>query len=246
MYIFNKSSSKNLSDLIPEGYVDIHSHLLPAIDDGAKNVQETLNFLRQLSDYGFDKFITTPHIMPGVWNNTSHGIVAKEQELKSFLKQEPCSYPIKAAAEYYIDEHFMQLIKSGELLTLDDKHVLIEFSYINAPLIIYDVIFELKLSGYIPVVAHPERYRYYSFKNGDYHNLKKAGCKFQLNLLSLTGYYGKSVYETSKQLIENNMINFTGSDVHNESQISAFKQKVLLKDINLLKTILDNNLFFAG
>ncbi len=117
-------------------------------------------------------------------------------------------------------------------------------SYISPPMQLYDIIFELQLAGYKPILAHPERYNFYHLNFDEYKKLKKAGCLFQLNLLSVTGYYGKPVFEAAKKLLENNMIDFTGSDTHHERHIEAFKSPILLKQPDLLiKALKKNSLF---
>ncbi len=243
MFLFNKPK-KRLEDLIPDGYTDIHSHLLPGIDDGAKDEQNTIELINALKNYGFSQFITTPHILSGVWNNTKSGIVAKESDTKKVLDREGISNPFKAAAEYMMDETFIKLIKNEPLLTIKENYVLVEMSYLNPPIQLYDILFELQVAGYTPILAHPERYLFYHQKFEEYGKLKKAGCLLQLNLLSVTGYYGKHVAEVSNKLLENDMINFTGSDVHHNRHIAAFKNKVLLKKYDKLEAAINKNTFF--
>ena len=243
MFIFSKPK-KRLADLIPDGYVDIHSHLLPGIDDGSKDEENTISLINSLKGYGFSQFITTPHVLSGVWNNTRTGIIAKENSTKELLKSNSISNPFKAAAEYLMDDVFLKLIKDEPLLTLKDNYVLVEMSYLNAPLQLYDILYELQLKGYKPVLAHPERYLFYHFKYEEYEKLKRVGCLFQINLLSVTGYYGKPVFDVCRKLLENNMIDFTGSDTHHERHIEAFKSTVLLKDTEpLIKALNKNSLF---
>ena len=240
MFFFSKPKIR-LADIIPEGYVDIHSHLLPGIDDGATNPENSLLLLNSLKGYGFSQFITTPHVLTGVWNNTKDDITTNEAGTKQFLTQQGINNPFKAAAEYLMDDTFLKLFKEEPLLTLKDNYVLVEMSYINAPIQLYDILYELQIAGYKPVLAHPERYMFYHFKFEEYSKLKKAGCLFQINLLSVTGYYGKAVLEASKKLLENNMIDFAGSDTHHERHIEAFKSPVLLKDNTPLLKALNNN-----
>ncbi|MGV3461091.1 MAG: tyrosine-protein phosphatase [Flavobacterium sp.] len=244
MLFFNKPKPV-LADLIPDGYTDIHSHLLPGIDDGANDIEDTASLIKTLQDYGFANFITTPHILTGVWNNTADGIRQKETETIKLLPQHEVSVPFKSAAEYLMDDTFLNLLKTEELLTLKDRYVLVEMSYLNPPMQLYDIIYELQLRDYKPVLAHPERYNFYAGKMEDFQKLKRAGCFFQLNLLSVTGYYGKGPLETSKRLLEAGMIDFTGSDVHHERHTDAFKSKVLLKETAALIKALDKNLLFA-
>jgi protein-tyrosine phosphatase len=242
--LFNKPKP-SLADLIPDGYTDIHSHLLPGIDDGAKDIEDTVSLIKSLQEFGFSKFITTPHILTGVWNNTAEGIKKKELETSDKLPGYNIASPLKSAAEYLMDDTFLNLLKTDKLLTLKDNYVLVEMSYLNLPLQLYEIIYELQLRDYKPILAHPERYNFYAGKIEHYEKLKKAGCLFQLNLLSVTGYYGKGPLETAKKLLALGMIDFTGSDVHHERHVDAFKSKVLLKNTAALINAISKNQFFT-
>ena len=154
-------SKPRLKDLIPENHIDIHSHLLPGIDDGAKTFEDTLSLTKALQGFGVSQFITTPHIIQHVWDNTHEQILAKSATTILALEKNNISAPFKAAAEYLMDDQFVHLFQSGELLTLKDNYVLVEMSYINAPIQLYSILFDLQVAGYIPVLAHPERYLFY-------------------------------------------------------------------------------------
>ncbi|MFP9100027.1 tyrosine-protein phosphatase [Flavobacterium sp. RHBU_24] len=245
MLFFKKKPKTTLASLIPQGYVDIHSHLLPGIDDGAADQANSLSLINTLRDYGFGQFITTPHVLTGVWNNTTEGIRTVEKTTQEFLKTQGIGHPFKAAAEYLMDDVFLKKIKTEPLLTLKDKMVLVEMSYLNAPLQLYEIIFELQMEGYQPLLAHPERYLFYHRNTQEYDKLKKAGCKFQLNLLSVTGYYGKHVAEIAEKLLNDGMIDYTGSDTHHERHTSAFLNPVLLKDMAPLEKALRANECFG-
>ncbi|MXN91988.1 histidinol phosphatase [Flavobacterium sp. Sd200] len=244
MFFFSKPK-KSLADLIPNGYVDIHSHLMPGIDDGAKDNADTLKLINTLKSYGFAQFITTPHVLTGVWNNTREDIIGKEQFTKELLSTNGVANNFKAAAEYLMDDTFLKKIDSEPLLTLKDNYVLVEMSYLNAPMQLYEIIYQLQLAGYKPILAHPERYLFYHFKFDEYSKLKKAGCLFQLNLLSVTGYYGKPVLDISQKLLEQDMIDFTGSDTHHDRHTEAYKNPVLLKKPDLLVKPLNKNSLFS-
>ena len=244
MFIFNKPK-KSLADLIPDGYVDIHSHLLPGIDDGSKDDNNTLSLINTLKGYGFSQFITTPHVLPGVWNNTREGIIAKETSTKTMLVNNGIDNPFKAAAEYLMDDIFLKLLKTQPLLTIKDNYVLVEMSYLNAPIQLYDILYELQLQGYKPILAHPERYLFFHFKYEEYKKLKKVGCLFQINLLSTTGYYGKPVLDICRKLLDDGMVDFTGSDTHHERHTEAYKKTVLIKKTASLEEALNNNTLFS-
>ena len=237
-------SKPRLKDLIPENHIDIHSHLLPGIDDGAKTFDDTLSLTKALQGFGVSEFTTTPHIIQHVWDNTHEQILAKSATAILTLEKNNISAPFKAAAEYLMDDQFVHLFQSGELLTLKDNYVLVEMSYINAPIQLYSILFDLQVAGYIPVLAHPERYLFYQNNFSEYAKLKKAGCLFQLNLLSIVGYYGTGITKTADQLLQKGMYTYVGSDVHHNNHIAAFDLKVQIKDLGPLNEAIVNNQFF--
>jgi tyrosine-protein phosphatase YwqE len=117
-------------------------------------------------------------------------------------------------------------------------------SYINAPIQLYSILFDLQVAGYIPVLAHPERYLFYHNNFNEYIKLKNAGCLLQLNLLSVVGYYGPQIAKIAEQMLAKGMYSYVGSDVHHDNHIAAFEQKVKLKDLAPLKEAIANNQFF--
>lgn len=243
MIFFNKHKAI-LKDLIPDNHIDIHSHLLPGIDDGAQTINDSIFLINELKNMGVSKFITTPHIFSGFWDNNKQKIETLEKETVSKLMSSNINLPISAAAEYLMDDHFISLFKKGEILTLKDNFVLVEMSYLNPPIQLYDIIFDLQIAGYKPILAHPERYLFYHNNFEEYLKLKNAGCLFQINLLSTVGYYGKEVAETAKKLLSKGLIDFVGSDVHHKKHIESFDKKIILKDLQPLKEAIANNQFF--
>ena len=233
-----------LADLIPEGFVDIHSHVLPGIDDGAKNIEESLSLISQMKEMGFSKIIGTPHTYEGLYNNTSETIKKSFDLLKKNLKED---VKIDYASEYMIDGSLLKRIEERSLLALKDNYVLVEMSFISSPNKLYDIIFKLQMNNYIPVLAHPERYLYFFDDNNikNFSKLKTRGCKFQLNLLSITGYYGKKIVELSDILIKNNLINYVGSDIHKQKHIDYMKKEVLIKETTKLQKLLSANKVFS-
>ncbi len=233
-----------LKDLIPPHHVDIHSHLLPAIDDGAKTPEDSLVLLNGLRKMGFEQFVTTPHIMKNVWDNDRDTIESALRETHVFLESNHLEVPLKAAAEYLLDGNFMESMKSEKLLTVKENYVLVEMSYTNPPIQLYDIIFELQLAGYLPILAHPERYNFYHSNFKEYEKLRNSGCVFQLNLLSVVGYYGENVANAAQSLLKKGLINFVGSDVHHTNHLKAFDKKIILKDRKPLEEAIANNQFF--
>jgi protein-tyrosine phosphatase len=242
--LFFKKNKTTLQDIIPDNYIDIHSHVLPGIDDGAKTIEDTHYLINSMKAFGFSKIIATPHILHHIWDNTKDKIQVVEKTTKTNLEENNITIPIKAAAEYILDDHFVSLFKKGEILSLKDNYVLVEMSYLNPPMQLYDIIFDLQVAGYKPVLAHPERYNFYHQNFDEYLKLKNAGCLFQVNLLSTVGYYGEAVAEAAKKLLKKGLIDFTGSDIHHKKHIASFSNKILIKELQPLKDAINNNQFF--
>lgn len=237
-------SKPRLSDLIPEGYIDIHSHILPGIDDGSKNISQTIQLLEGLNKIGFSKCIVTPHTLPEIWDNTAIGIKDNFQSTKQILEEPLQKILHHTASEYMINEAFLIRLQSEPLLTIKDNIVLIEMSYLNPPLALKEIIFEIQLKGYQPLLAHPERYLFYHHNTKMYTTLKELDVKFQLNLLSSVGYYGASVAKASDFLLKENYIDFVGSDVHHMKHVGAFDNKIIIKTENQLRLAIEKNSFF--
>lgn len=233
-----------LKDLLDGSFIDIHSHVLPGIDDGAKNMERSIELTLSLQKLGISQIITTPHINHYVWNNSPEIIESKLLETQNALEKNNIATPIRAAAEYFIDDWFGSHFKDDKLLTLKDNYVLVEMSYLNAPLNLYKTIFELQVAGYIPVLAHPERYIFYHKKFSEYEKLKDAGCLFQLNLLSAVEYYGSKIAKTADELLKKGMYDFCGTDVHHKNHINSFNEKLKIENIDNLKEVINNNQFF--
>jgi len=206
-------------------HTDFHSHLIPGIDDGAADISESIALIKGMVQLGYKKIITTPHVLWEVYPNTTEIIKRGLEELRQAVKEAGIPVEINAAAEYFIDDHLQeQLEKKVPLLPISDNKVLVEFSMITAPLDLKEVLFEMQLQGYQPILAHPERYAYLANKKALYDELKGTGCLFQLNLLSLSGYYGSAVQELADYLIKKEYYDFAGTDLHGTRHLSALKK----------------------
>lgn len=243
MIFFHKNRSF-LKDLIPDNFTDIHSHLIPGIDDGAKTMDDSLQLISKLEGIGFKQFITTPHVLPFVWNNTKQNILEGESSVLKVLQTVKEKVHFKAAAEYMLDSSLFEKMENDKLLTLKDNYLLIEMSYLNPPIQLLEYIYRIQVEGYKPILAHPERYLFYHKNFEKYEALKKAGCLFQINLLSTVGYYGNHVAEISNKLLKKGLIDFVGSDVHHQKHVDAFSGKILLKEMAPLKEAIHNNRLF--
>lgn len=222
--IFSRSkNSSRQSDFSMLG-TDMHSHLLPGIDDGSPDINTSLRLISGLADLGFKKLITTPHIMWDMYKNTNEIIHEKLGELKEAIRENNLEITIEAGAEYFLDEHVEQLLKSGEpLLTINNNMVLAEFSMAYPPQGLKDILFEMQMQGYQPVIAHPERYLYLERTKDFYDELKISGCLFQLNLLSLTNYYGRAAQDLANYLIKKGYYDLVGTDLHNYRHLEALE-----------------------
>jgi len=235
--LFEKKRKADVSFL----KVDMHNHLLPGIDDGLKNIDDTLRFIDELRNLGYQKLICTPHILSGVHDNSPETILPALEKVRKALAERQIEFPIEAAAEYMVDNHFEELlINKAPLLTLGNNHILIEMSYVAPSPNLKQVIFELNIQGYKPILAHPERYNYYHMDFAKYEDIKERGIYFQVNMLSLTGYYGKMVKKTAEKLIKKGMVEFIGTDMHHDNHLNATKH--YLQQSHFYKTIEHLNL----
>jgi protein-tyrosine phosphatase len=222
MLFFRKKNTDPVmpADLLAFMATDIHSHLLPGIDDGVPDVTTAVQFITQLHQMGVKKIITTPHIMMDRYPNSADTMTAPYQAVSAALAQENITLPFHYAAEYYLDEQFEALMKKP-LHTLNGQLVLVEISFMSAPPQLHQWLFDIAALGYTPLLAHPERYNY-CHKNFElYQQFKQWGCLFQVNLLSLTGYYGKHIQQAAEKLMELGMIDFIGTDLHHEKHLRA-------------------------
>lgn len=232
-----------LKDLLPENYIDIHNHLLPGIDDGAKTIQETTELISAMKELNIHKSIATPHTFNSKWNNTSEIIktafedATKDKANKEFLKN--------YASEYMLDSFLIAKVKQEELLCIYDNFLLLEFPLLSSPLNLYEMLFEIKIKNYKIILAHPERYLYLHNSIAKYEKLKQFGIFFQLNLLSLTGYYGRIIQKKAIELLEYDLYDFTGSDIHSKTEINQFKTvKLQITNKKKMEHLLHNNSIF--
>lgn len=207
------------------GFTDIHNHILPGIDDGAKNVEESLSLIKGMGELGVFDFICTPHIMENYYPNTPETIKNALNSIEKALKENGNSdVRIRAAAEHMIDSGFESLLDTDGIMPISNQYILVEMSYLQASLNFNESIQKLKDNDLFPIFAHPERYVYLNHNKGDYTRMKDLGMLFQLNLLSLSGYYGKEVHKKAVLLLENNLIDFVATDLHKENHLNCLKR----------------------
>jgi len=224
---------------------DMHSHFIPGIDDGVKTIEESMQLIRGMKELGYQKIITTPHIMSDYYKNTPEIISEGLEKVKAELKRNNINIEIEAAAEYYLDYEFEEKLKSKNILTLSGKYVLVEISFLNPPGNLEATIFNLIVVGYKPILAHPERYPFWHGDFEKYQRIKDMGALLQLNILSLTDYYSEEVRKTAEKLIDSGMIDLLGTDMHNFRHLQIVRDRVLYEPY-LHRLIDSGNLLNAG
>jgi protein-tyrosine phosphatase len=218
--LFSKSSSKTDKFNYSVLGTDMHSHILPGIDDGSDGIETSLELIRGLKALGYNKLIATPHIMWDMYRNTPEIVNRQLNLVREAVKKAGIEIAINAAAEYFLDEHVEDLLAKKEpLLTVSDNKVLTEFSMAFPSMNIKEILFEMQMQGYQPIIAHPERYIYLQKNKEFYNELKDIGCIFQLNILSLGGHYGKSVMELAQWLLKNGFYTLAGTDLHHAGHL---------------------------
>jgi protein-tyrosine phosphatase len=203
---------------------DMHSHIIPGIDDGSPNMETSIELVRGMQQLGYKKLITTPHISSDMFKNNPENISQGLNKLKQALLKEKINIELVAAAEYLVDDGFIDLLENNQLLPLSRKYILIELPYYHVPPNLYELTFELQIKGFKIVLAHPERYLYWYDEFDKYEELKNRGIYFQANILSLTGHYSPEAKKLAEKLIDADMIDFLGSDLHNLHYLEILKK----------------------
>ncbi len=203
---------------------DMHSHLVPGVDDGSPDADTSIRLIRGMMDLGYSKIITTPHVMEELFKNTPETIYTGFRSLEKEMEREKLSVFVKPAAEYLVDGNLEDIMeRKGLLLTLTGNLVLVEISFASPPFNLKDVIFELQINGYQPVLAHPERYSFWHHQPRQYEDLKAMGCLLQCNLLSFSGYYGAEVQHAAELLSKRGLIDLLGTDLHHERHLTHLR-----------------------
>lgn len=212
---------------------ELHSHLIPGIDDGVRTIEESLIVLREMAELGYKKVITTPHIMGDFYKNGPENILPLLDKLRNALVKENIKLELEAAAEYMVDDSLELKIKNKNLLSFGQNYVLIELPFTDSPANLKQVLFDLQVNGYRPVLAHPERYGYLAMNKDKFEELFETGIHFQLNLFSLVGYYSKQIQKTAEWMISKKMVHMVGSDTHGPRHLDVLN--MALKSYNYQK-----------
>ncbi len=217
IFTSNNSSILDFSEL----ETDIHSHFIPGIDDGCKSIDESINLLKQIEGIGFKRIICTPHIQKEFYKNSENTIRAPFEKLQKAVKDSGINLELHYAAEYLIDAHFEELIEKNEILHFGNKCVLTELSYFTPYRDFKNIINKLQNKGYTVILAHPERYSYWHRNLKTLEDLHKQGVLLQVNIPSLSSYYGSTVRKQAITLIKEGLIDLAGTDIHNQRYVNA-------------------------
>ncbi len=203
---------------------DVHSHLIPGIDDGSPDLETSIRLIQGFIDLGYKKIITTPHINADIFPNTPEIIHAGAAIVTEELRRQNIGIEFRAAAEYLMDENFSKMLADGDaLLTLKDNLVLVELSFAVPAINLNEILFNMQVSGYQPVLAHPERYLYFGANKKWYDQLRNAGCLFQLNLLSFAGHYGPESSQLAEYLVKRQYVDLLGTDLHHDRHLEILQ-----------------------
>lgn len=240
-----KNLFSSMPEEIPSIVTDLHSHLVPGIDDGSKSMEESIEMIESFVAQGYTKLVTTPHIMSHRYPNTRAVIEEGLARLKKELQERAIAIEIEAASEYYLDETVMALVEARDIMTFGDNYMLFEMSYVQPLHFLEEMVFEIKIAGYNPVLAHPERYLYMHDDFSKYERLKELGLLFQVNIPSFGNFYSSAVGKMAKKIGDAGMIDFLGSDAHKIGHLNALervKAEKAYANIFENNTILNNTL----
>ncbi len=227
-----KSIKVNFSDFLQQ---DMHAHILPGIDDGSPDVETSISLIRGMQDAGIKHLFGTPHIMADMHRNNRQTITAAYDLLKAKLQESGMEVNVNFAAEYMLDEGFSEHLNAGKLLTIFDYYVLIETRFYQEPLDILDILFHLDAAGHKGILAHPERYHYIDDNLKVLEKYVDRGFPLQLNVLSLSGYYGVREKEVANKILDAGLYDFIGTDLHHERHLDRIASMEL--DAKVIKKI---------
>lgn len=235
--MFNFFSKKKAEKLWFD--TDIHCHILPGIDDGSPSVERSVELVEAMQEWGIERIFASPHVTMGTFPNTPESIASARCALQAALDERGNTIKLGNSAEYRLDDLFEENRSKGLLQTLPDGHLIIENSFVQEPLNLDRLVFELQVDGYRPILAHPERYFYYYENLDRYRALHDAGVEFQINLLSLAGYYGKGERRIAEKLIDMGLVDFVGTDLHGRRHVESIRGYMATREFRRHRSALE-------
>ena len=219
---------------------DVHCHVIPGVDHGSPDVSMSLELLERMSSWGIRRIVGTPHVTESVFVNDSGTLSPAAAMLRKAVARKEIPVAIAQSAEYRIDELFKEQVEEGRLCPFPGKFLLVENSFMQEPWELDSILFDLKVKGFKPILAHPERYLYYHSRPERYRDLHNAGTLFQVNLLSLAGYHGKAEKRMAERLIADDMVDFIGTDLHHHRHADSIEEYLASKEYRKYSEILSN------
>lgn len=204
---------------------DIHCHIIPGVDDGSPDVETSALLLERMYEMGYRRIFASPHVTQDTFENTPETIAEPTERLRAEITRRGLGIELGRHAEYRLDDFFLRQREAGKLTPMPGNYILVENSFSQEPYDMDRVIFDLKMEGLNPILAHPERYMYYAKGNpGRYRDLFDSGLMFQINLLSLAGRYGRTIRAVAVDMLEKGMVDFIGTDIHRESHVKLIEE----------------------
>jgi len=221
---------------------DMHSHFLPGVDDGARTMEESLAMLSKMQEFGYQKCIITPHIKMDMYPNTEVDLALRFLELKQAMDEAGLTIRVELAAEYYLDDQFLERLENTPLLCFGpQRYVLVEFSFVNAPVFEIETFQRIIDKGYTPILAHFERYVYFHGNIDAAIKYRDMGVNIQLNLNSLTGHYGPEVKKQAERMLDQFTVDFVGTDAHRMDHLVLLENHLNVPHLKLLNERLLKN-----
>lgn len=221
---------------------DVHNHILPGVDHGATDIENALDLIKEQMSMGITRFIFTPHITKSTFENTPDTIKAAYAVFKDALEQSGLDITFSVSAEYRLDEFSLNQFSNDIFIPMPQEHILLENAFQQERIDLDEIIFDIQTKGFTPIMAHPERFHYYAAKKDRYEQLHNAGALFQVNLMSFAGYFGRTARSNAEWLLENNLIDFLGSDMHNMQHANIIKEYIQSKDFRKISKQLEGRL----
>lgn len=206
---------------------DIHCHIIPGVDDGSPDLETSAMLLERMNEMGYRRIFASPHVTQDTFENTPETLAEPTEKLHAEISRRGIDIELHRHAEYRIDDFFLRQHNEQKLTPMPGDYILVENSFSQEPYNMDQVIFDLKMEGLNPILAHPERYMYYAKGNPRrYRDLFDSGLMFQINLLSLAGRYGRTIRSMALELLEKGMVDFIGTDIHRESHVKLIEEYI--------------------
>lgn len=212
--------------------LDVHCHFIPGVDDGSKDVTTSINMAKKAESLGYNAIFATPHYIESAHETQKEDLLNSIEILNKMLEERNINVNIYSGNEIYYSRNVLELLQENKVCTLaNSRYFLMELPFTGKVLGLTDLIQNITHFGYIPIIAHPERYDFVNKNYKELYDIIDAGALLQVNLSSITGYYGNKPKATVKKLLKNNMVSVIGSDSHDDKRIydkfDVAKKKIL-------------------